>query len=217
MLISIKDLSARYDRTDVFRNISLDLSETETILITGPNGCGKSTLLKAILGLVPHTEGSILFKNKEISRCKTNSIVKMGIGYAPQHQGLFYGMTVLENLQLAADRNHGTIAFGNKLETILAEFPMLESLLTVNAGLLSGGEQKLGVLAACLLGDPKVLFLDEPLMGLSQQAAQIVLQKLERLSKGGVPMVVVEHKVTSIQDLCNRVFQMASDHLLPIR
>src|ERR1051326_7297320 len=96
--LSIDCLSARYDSKPILTGVSLTVADGESVLVIGPNGCGKSTLLKACLGLVPFVSGKILLRGRDVVRLSTIEIVRMGIGYAPQHQGLFYGMTVEENL-----------------------------------------------------------------------------------------------------------------------
>lgn len=207
-MLSVEGLSARYNSRPIFDRLSLDIQQNETILLTGSNGCGKTTFLKACLGLLPHTTGRILFKGVNLLGLRTIDIVRMGVGYAPQHQGLFQGMTVEENLLLALSNYLNPRACIETIEIVLESFPALKPILYRNACLLSGGEQKLVTLATALICEPRVLLIDEPLMGLSAKAADEVLEKLEELSGNNVSMLIVEHDISAVSKICNRVVKM---------
>lgn len=201
-----ENFAARYLQKNIFEEVNLSLNPEETILLTGPNGCGKSTLLKAFLGLVPKVSGSLFFARQDISRLPTAKRIRLGIGYVPQFNGVFYGMTVKENLQLSIDLTK--ITRKPKLEMFLEKFPTMKRFIDRKAGVLSGGEQKILTIAMSILSGAQLLLIDEPLAGLDKISTGTVLNILKGLKCEKIGMLIVEHKISEIKNISNRIIKM---------
>lgn len=205
-ILLCENFAARYLRKNIFDEVNLSLYPEETILLTGPNGCGKSTLLKAFLGLVPKVTGNLFFCQHDITRMTVVERIRRGIGYVPQYNGVFYGMTVKENLQLAIDS--ATTSRKPTIEMFLEKFPTMKRFIGDKAGVLSGGEQKILTIAASILFGVRLLLIDEPLAGLDKISSETVLNILKGLKNEKIGMLIVEHKISEIKNISDRMVKM---------
>lgn len=206
-LLDIHNLSAGYGGRSVLTDISLRIQKGERVALIGPNGCGKSTLLRTITAEIPECSGRVLFQGEDITDLETDAIVCRGIGYLRQTKNVFSGLTVEENLELAA--MDGVGKGGRNRNDILAAFPMLDGRLKIRAGLLSGGERQALAVAMVLLRSIRLLLLDEPVAGLSQKSAVQLLECVVKLQqKEDFAMVLVEHRLKLIHPHVSRVMIM---------
>lgn len=206
-LLNITSLSAGYGGQAVLDKLDLSLACGERVALIGPNGCGKSTLLKTIVDETPESNGKVVFDGEDITALPTDAIIHRGIGYLRQSRNIFPSLTVEGNLDLASlDGNRGIM---RDAMDVLQCFPMLQGREHVRAGLLSGGEKQALAVAMVLLQHVKLLMLDEPLAGLSPNAAKALLEGIFRIwEKDRFAMVIVEHRLKLIQPFVERVIIM---------
>lgn len=186
-LLEVRNLSTGYGTTRVLSDVSLSLTEGRVMAIFGRNGVGKTTLLRAILGLLPDTEGSVQLDGVEIRSMPTHQIVRRGVAYAAQEQGLFPDHTVLENLQIAMRGSRS-----NHLEALLDDFPRIRERGSQVAGTLSGGEQKMLLAVRTLATARRVAILDEIVEGVQPSLLAMFQQAIRHARERGLSILLVE-------------------------
>ncbi len=206
-LLSVDNLSAGYGGRPVLESLSLAIPSGQRLGLIGPNGCGKSTLLRTLTAEVPESSGTILFQEEDITDLETDVIVGRGIGYLRQTHNVFSGLTVAENLEIAAE--DGRQRAVRDVGAVLEAFPVLKGRDAVRAGLMSGGERQALAVAMVLMHQVSLLLLDEPLAGLSQRSAMDLLRGIDKLQREeGFAVVLVEHRLKLIFPYVDRVLVM---------
>jgi len=201
-MLEVNELRSGYGRIPILHGITFTLGAGEVIGVLGHNGMGKTTLLKTLIGEVPATGGSIHLSGRNITRIGMARRARLGIGYVPQGRQIFPQLTVLENLRL------GEVARGGKdeLQTMLAYFPALQPILDRPGAALSGGQQQILALARCLIGQPRILLLDEPTEGIQPSIVRDIIDVLRRLQTAlGLTILLVEQDLHFISALASRV------------
>lgn len=195
MLLQIKDLSAGYGDIHVLRNINLTIAEGQVVALVGANGAGKSTLLKTISGLIKPYSGSILFQDEEITRMPSREIVARGIIQVPEGRRLFPQMTVEENLMMGAFRRKKNKDITPELEKVYTIFGRLKERSRQLAGSLSGGEQQMCAFARGLMGNPKLICIDEMSLGLAPLIVDDLVDIVKEINQAGTSVLLVEQDV----------------------
>ncbi|CAG1023380.1 partial High-affinity branched-chain amino acid transport ATP-binding protein LivF, partial [Methylococcales bacterium] len=209
-LLSIDKLSVGYGGQPVLECLSLTIPPGQRLGLVGPNGCGKSTLLRTVTAEVKEDSGTIVFQGDNIANLETDEIIKRGIGYLRQTRNIFSGLTVAENLELAAMDGRQ-----RDINTVLDAFPITKGRDSVRAGLMSGGERQALAVAMILMRRVSLLLLDEPLAGLSQKSAMEILHGIDRLQQEeGFAVVMVEHRLKLIRPYVDRVVLMVRGSIL---
>jgi branched-chain amino acid transport system ATP-binding protein len=201
-MLEIEALKAGYGETRVIHGLSLRAEPGKVLAILGRNGVGKTTTLKAIMGLIPASEGAIRFGGDPIVGEAPYRIARRGIAYVPETRDIFASLTVRENLELAA-RLAPSQGARWTLERVLAFFPRLAERLGNGGNQLSGGEQQMLAIARALVMNPRLLILDEPTEGLAPIIVRQIHDKLVELKAEGLTMVLVEQNfgfATSLAD-----------------
>jgi branched-chain amino acid transport system ATP-binding protein len=205
--LEVRGLRGGYGHYDVLQDIDITLPEGETVGILGPNGAGKTTLLNAIVGLLKNRSGTVRIGGDDVSKLPSH---KIGRGYAsmvPAGRRLFLDQSVRSNLIIGAyhlRRDKARIA--GLLESVHALFPVLEELADRDAAALSGGQQQMVAFGRMLMGDPKLLVLDEPSLGLAPLAVGIVGDALTELRRQGRSVLLVEQRVDLALSTCDRFY-----------
>ena len=216
MLLEVHDLNTFYGASHVLQGISLNVAEGELVALLGRNGMGKSTTLKTIMGLVKSKSGSVIFEGKEITGFPPFKAAQAGIGYVPEERRIFPELSVLDNLLLGVkggkmgdpnDPNVWTI------DRIFSHFPKLKERTHQQGRFLSGGEQQMLSIGRSLMGNPKLLLVDEPTEGLAPLMVQEVRNVLEEINKAGVSILLVEHNLKVALSLAHRVYLMGKAHI----
>ena len=187
--LDINHLDAGYGRSQVLFDINLGIPWRGGVAVLGRNGAGKTTLMKTIVGELALSKGEIKFDGREIGRSRTEERVRMGIGYVPQEHAVFARLSVRDNLAVGALSRREPAA----IDRVLAIFPKLAQRLDQPAGTLSGGERKMLAIGRAMLGDPKLLLLDEPTEGVWVGVIDEITERLVQLARDIAIVIVEQH------------------------
>ncbi len=203
MLLEVKDVDVSYGAARVLSGISLNVDDSEMVFIVGRNGAGKTTLLKTIAGFGAPGCGTIRFAGEACEGVPAEAMALKGLRYVFQDKRVFTQLTVRENIELAAYMTPSTNA--EAVERVLRIYPRMEKFLDSKAGGLSGGQRQLLLLGCALIGEPRLLLIDEPTEGLAAGTIAEVFEVL-RSFKGRVSMVIVEQNLDVVRKLADRVY-----------
>lgn len=205
-LLHIDNLHVRYGAIEALHGISLSVEPGEIVALLGCNGAGKSTTLRAISGLIPASEGQVMFEGRPISGLRSHEIVRLGIAQAPEGRGIFPNFTVEENLRIGAFTRSNKSEIHQDHEQVLALFPRLRERLQQNAGTLSGGEQQMLAIGRAMLARPKLLLLDEPSLGLAPQLVRVIFQIIREINAKGTTILLVEQNANMALEVAHRAY-----------
>ena len=192
-MLKIDGVSCRYGVIRALENININIEKPGIYAIIGANGAGKSTLIKALSGLVPIAEGSIVFNGVDITCMDSHEIVRQGISISPEGRRIFKTVSVYENLLSGAYIMKDKAKVQENIEMVYQMFPRLAERRKQLAGTLSGGEQQMLAVGRALMSDPKLLLLDEPSMGLAPNLIEFVFETIVDIyKKRQIPSIVVE-------------------------
>jgi branched-chain amino acid transport system ATP-binding protein len=209
-ILRVEKISAGYADRPVIVGIDLEVSSGEIVSVLGPNGAGKSTLLKAIVGVVRISVGSVLFRNKNVTNMAVEDLVRLGVGYVPQHRDVFDDLTVHENLEMGGYLLRASDVTEREAE-ILDLFPVLKDKLKRQAAKLSGGERKMVGVGRALMAGPSLVVLDEPTAGLAPDLASKLLQDdIQNLASTGVGVLLVEQRASAALEISHRAYVLVS-------
>jgi branched-chain amino acid transport system ATP-binding protein len=209
-LLDVAGLSTGYDDTPVLNDVRLSVRPSETVALLGPNGHGKTTLLRTICGLHRPWSGRVFFEAREITGKSANRVASLGLIYVPQGDLLFPDMTVGENLLVGAYVPRAWRARRARLRAVWDMFPQLEERKDQLTRSLSGGERRMVAIGRGLMGEAKLLMIDEPSLGLAPVAIDGLYQALERLAASGMPILLVEEAAERIGTIADRVYLLDS-------
>jgi branched-chain amino acid transport system ATP-binding protein len=205
-LLAVEALQVRYGRVRALNGVDLELEPGRVLAVLGRNGAGKSSLLGAVAGLVSPNRGRVAWDGVDVTRMPADRRARRGIALVPEGRRIFANVTVRENLALGAFLRPAAERDG-ALERVLAVFPALAERIDAGGGELSGGQQQMLAIGRALMGEPRVLLLDEPSLGLAPRAVENVYAQLRRLKADGIGMVVVEQQV-------GRALELADDAMV---
>jgi branched-chain amino acid transport system ATP-binding protein len=201
----LDSISAGYGKVHILEDVSVSIADAETVVILGPNGSGKSTLIKTVMGLTTLYRGNILWDGRDLTAKPPYERAQAGLGYVPQTQNIFPGLTVTENMHIGA---YGVAAptARRELDHMFELFPNLAERRSIRAGNLSGGERRMLSLATTLMMKPRCLVLDEPTSDLSPAAIDVVFQKIREIrNELKLPILLVEQNVRGALSLADRI------------
>jgi ABC-type branched-subunit amino acid transport system ATPase component len=204
-MLSVKNIDVAYGHAKVLHDISLELAHGEMVFIAGRNGAGKTTFLKSIAGFVKPSQGTIMFYDKNIAGLPPEKVALLGIRYVFQDKRVFSQLTVKENLELAAYPVKEKIS--DAIAKVISIYPKIEKFLELRAGSLSGGQRQILLIGRALVGNPKLLLIDEPTEGLAAGTINDILNVLAMM-KGKVPMIIVEQNLSVVGMLADKVYIM---------
>lgn len=202
MILAVEALDAFYGRAQVLQGVSFALSAGEVLVLLGRNGAGKSTTMKALIGLVRPAAGRVRFEGREIAGLPSWRIARLGLGYVPEERRVFTDLTVMENLEVGRRPPRDGAAPWTP-ERLFALFPNLGTMRDRAGGRMSGGEQQMLTIARTLMGNPRLILLDEPSEGLAPVVVRQMADAILALKREGVTVLLAEqnlHFATRVAD-----------------
>jgi branched-chain amino acid transport system ATP-binding protein len=212
-LLEVKGLHAHYGKSHILHGIDMDVPEATIVSLLGRNGSGRSTLLKAVMGIVPPTAGTVMLDGRPLIGQRPFGICRHGLGYVPEERLVFPNLTVEENLIMGIQKGVPG-AHRWSIEEMYDYFPRLKERGAIRAGYLSGGEQQMLTICRSLLGNPRVLLIDEPTEGLAPRIVEVVMEVILDIGRRGVAVVLVEQKLTIALKVAQQVMVMGHGELV---
>lgn len=197
--LTLKDVNAFYGKTQILRNVSMNVEEGKIVCLIGRIGAGKTTCFRAIMGLIPHT-GNIEFLGKNLNKKQTYEIARMGIGYVPEGRRLYSELTVEENLKV------GMKCSSDQLESIYKLFPRLKERRGFKAKFISGGEKQMLVIARVLMHSPKLLLIDEPFEGLALPVRNKLVEVFQKMKEEGLTVLIAEANLLNVKPIADEIY-----------
>lgn len=211
MLLEVRSLEAGYGKLTVVHDVSLRVEEGEIVLLMGPNGAGKTTLLRTLSGHLPAQSGRILLNGEDITATSAYQRSSMGIGYVPQERNVFGPLTVAENLASATLFRPD---LAGHTRAVFDRLPRLEERRTQRASTLSGGERQMLAVGSAMVGDPRLILLDEPTAGLAPRfVAEIVRWMSEVAAYERGVLWVVEQNPEPVIEAASRAYFMSGGEI----
>jgi branched-chain amino acid transport system ATP-binding protein len=203
-LLEVQSLCAGYGQAQILFDVSLEVRFGEAVALLGRNGAGKSTTLKALMGLVTRRSGSVRFNGLSIAHWPTHRIARAGLGWVPEDRRIFTDLTVTENLLLAQQPAREDAPTWT-LHSLFELFPNLARMRDRNAAQMSGGEQQMLTVARTLMGNPRLVLLDEPSEGVAPMIVQALASAIQTMKSRGLAVLVSEQNLQFVQRVCDRV------------
>tara|TARA_B100000470_G_scaffold125285_1_gene96851 strand:- start:51 stop:758 length:708 start_codon:yes stop_codon:yes gene_type:complete len=203
--LEVKNIYTSYDLSQVLFGVSFVVKQGQCVSLIGRNGVGKTTTMRSIINLTPPSQGSITLDGINITRVPTHKIAKLGIAFVPEERQIFPELSVWENLDIARKVPHGGKSVWSE-EEVYDLFPDLKDIQNRLGGVLSGGQQQMLTIARGLMGNPKLLILDEPSEGLAPKVVETLREQIRKLKQSGMSILLAEQNlsfVLALSDECH--------------
>lgn len=213
-MLEIRNLTCGYGEMVVLSRVSMGVGKGETVALVGSNGAGKTALLRAISGLIPIKQGSIMFKGQDVTKTPPHLLPELGIAHVPQGRGILGRLTVEENLMLGACSRRAKGRRGENISKMMSLFPILKQRRTQLGATLSGGEQQMLAVARGLMLEPDLMILDEPSLGLAPLVVEEVFRIISDISKQGVSILLIEQNLVEALRIANRAYVLETGKIV---
>ncbi len=207
-LLEASGLRGGYGGMDILNGVDLRVDAGSISVIIGPNGAGKSTALKAIFGLVRLRAGRVRLEDTDITLLAPNERVALGLAFVPQERNVFPSLSVEENLEMGAYLRRDDIRAD--MEEVFDIFPVLRERCRQKAGLMSGGERQMVAIGRALMAQPRLLLLDEPTAGLSPRFIELLFERIRRINRKGVAILMVEQNARKALEIADRAYVLVA-------
>jgi len=205
VLLAAAGLHTFYGRAHILADVGFEIRRGEVVVLLGRNGAGKSTTMKSIMGLVRPTNGAITFDGADITAAPPHQIARRGLGYVPEDRRIFSDLTVMENLEVGRQRPRPDAPEWTP-EKLFEIFPNLASMRSRAGGRMSGGEQQMLTIARTLMGNPRLILLDEPSEGLAPVIVEQMANAIVRLKKEGLTVLLSEQNLHFARLVSDRAY-----------
>lgn len=209
-LLEAQDVNTFYGDSHILFDVSMHIKENEVIALLGRNGAGKSTLLKTLAGALTPKSGQITFAGTPIHQMATHRIARLGLQLVPEERRVFGGISVHENLQLAAMTAEKPLDYSEIYRT----FPRLDERRNNKGRELSGGEQQMVAIARAMIRDARLILLDEPFEGLAPLIVRDLMGVCKQLAEQGRTIVIVEQNVAAAMSMASRCYLLNTGHMV---
>ncbi len=209
-LLETRGLEVSYGQIKAVKGIDIEIKQGELVCLIGANGAGKTTTLKALSGMLPPSQGEVLFEGERITGMPSHALVRRGIALVPEGRGIFGRLTVEENLRLGAYARRDGAGIRQDMSRAYSLFPRLAERRRQFAGTLSGGEQQMLAIGRALLSRPRLLLLDEPSMGLAPMLVQKIFEIIRKIAAEGVTLLLVEQNAKLALQISHRGYVFES-------
>jgi branched-chain amino acid transport system ATP-binding protein len=214
-MLNVAHLEVCYGAISALGDVSLAIEAGRIVTLVGANGAGKTTTLRAISGLLRSKSGRITFNEEDITRLKPHQIVARGICHVPEGRMVFSNLTVQENLAMGAYLQSDPARIAQNREYVFSIFPRLKERLAQAAGTLSGGEQLMLAIGRALMGDPKLLMLDEPSLGLAPKLISAIFEKIVEINqRHGVTILLVEQNASLALEISHEAYVLETGRVV---
>ena len=211
-LLEVRNLHAYYGKSHILQGVDLTVEENQIVALLGRNGVGRTTTLKTLMGTVPPQEGSVRLAGQELAGRKSHVIAHAGLGYVPENRDIFPTLTVHQNMVMGMKsmKTRGTWS----IDEMLDYFPLLRERVDSKGSTLSGGEQQILTIVRTLLGDPRVILIDEPTEGLAPLIVEKLIELFLEIKKRGVAVLLVEQKLTIALQISEKIYVMGHGRIV---
>ncbi|HVU16528.1 MAG TPA: ABC transporter ATP-binding protein [Candidatus Didemnitutus sp.] len=214
-MLVVSNLVVGYGAITALNGLSLAVERGRIVTLIGANGAGKTTTLRTLSGLLRPRSGSIRFKDEEISRLPPHRIVGRGLGHVPEGRMVFANLTVDENLTMGAFRLKERARIARNRDYAFGVFPRLRERREQQAGTLSGGEQQMLAIARALMGEPELLMLDEPSLGIAPKLIGVIFEKIVEINRDrGTTILLVEQNANLALEISHRAYVLETGRLV---
>jgi branched-chain amino acid transport system ATP-binding protein len=211
MMLEADRLCAWYGAAQILFDVSFSIERGEVVALMGRNGAGKTTTMKAIMGLVGRRAGSVRFDGTELLGLKTFQVARLGLGWVPEDRRIFTELTVLENLDVGRRAANGRAAWTP--ERLFRLFPNLAEMGERPGGRMSGGEQQMLTVARTLMGNPRLVLLDEPSEGVAPLVVERMAEAIVEMKQLGLSVLLSEQNLHFAGLVSDRVYILEKGHI----
>lgn len=204
-MLTVESLNTYYGRAHILADLALKAEPGEVVVLLGRNGAGKSTTMKSVIGLVPAESGTITFDGSRIDRQSPHRIARLGLGYVPEDRRIFTDLTVMENLEVGRQKPRDGAPTWTP-ERLFELFPNLGRMKDRPGGRMSGGEQQMLTIARTLMGNPRLILLDEPSEGLAPVIVEQMARTILQLKAEGLCVLLSEQNLHFAQMVADRAY-----------
>ena len=214
-MLTVSNLSVSYGAINALDGISFHIEAGSIVTLIGGNGAGKTTTLRSLSGLLRPKAGTITFKGEDISKLPPHKIVARRLCHVPEGRMIFGNLTVDENLAMGAYLQHDKARIAQSRDYVFSIFPRLKERLTQAAGTLSGGEQQMLAISRALMGDPQLLLLDEPSLGIAPKLISAIFEKIVEINRNhGVTILLVEQNANLALEVSSQAYVLETGRIV---
>jgi len=213
-MLKLNNIHASYGNIKAVKGIDIEVPDGKIVALLGSNGAGKTTTLKSISGMMPIDQGEIILDGESITDLSPEKITGKGIVQSPEGRQIFISLTVEENLRVGAFIEKNKAEIQNRLNNVYTHFPRLKERSKQIAGTLSGGEQQMLAIGRALMGNPKILLLDEPSLGLAPLIVKDIFKIIKELNDEGVTILIVEQNALQTLKISDYAYVMETGKVI---